>query len=80
MKYFVYVLRNLRDRKRYVGMTTNIESRLSQHNAGRVFSTKSRRPFEIVHIEEFPDRISARRREKYLKSGIGRELLDGLLK
>ena len=31
-------------------------------------STKNRRPLELVHCEEFDDRISAIKRESYLKN------------
>ena len=69
---FVYVLRSLKDGKRYVGMTDNIVRRLEEHNKGSVTSTTLRRPFELAYSEEVPDRQTARTREKYLKSAAGR--------
>jgi putative endonuclease len=72
---FVYVLRSKKDGKLYVGLTNNVQRRLGQHNAGKITSTKSRRPFEIVSVEKFDDCIEAAAREKYFKSGIGRERL-----
>ncbi len=70
------VLRSLADGGHYVGMTgTCVEERLARHNAGRVKSTKGRRPFELLHAEEFATRTDARVREKFLKGGQGREFL-----
>jgi putative endonuclease len=35
-------------------------------------------PFVLILTEEYPSRIEARKREKYLKSGIGKEFLKRL--
>ena len=75
MSYFVYILRSEKDGKRYVGMTNKLEHRINQHNAGRVISTKPRIPFKLEKVEEFPDRLSARSREKYFKTAAGRRFL-----
>ncbi len=74
----VYVLKSLIAKRFYVGMTMDAYNRLAQHNAGMTRSTKYLKPWIIVHVEEFPDAASARRREKYLKSGAGRRYLKGL--
>jgi len=71
---FVYVLVNLQNRI-YVGMSQSLNLRLKDHNYGRVFSTKGYRPWSILYYEECADRKSARVREKYLKSGVGKEFL-----
>lgn len=66
--HFVYILRSDKDGKLYVGITANVENRLAYHNAGRVRSTKNRRPFQLIHVEVCPTRMAAREREVYLKS------------
>ena len=71
----VYVIESLNDGRYYVGMTENLEERLKYHNSGRVKSTKGYRPWRLIHKEEFPDWASAREREKYLKSGYGKQWL-----
>jgi len=78
--FYVYVLRSLEKGRRYVGMTKHLDRRLKEHNEGKNRSTKGFTPFELVHVEEFEERIEARKREKYLKSGSGREYLDSILK
>jgi putative endonuclease len=42
---------------------------------GRVKTTKSRRPVQVIYMEEFASYSEARKRELYFKSGIGRDLL-----
>ena len=56
-------------------MSKNPEKRLVEHNSGMTKSTKLRRPFKIIYKEECLSRDNARKREKYLKSGCGREFL-----
>ncbi|NQV88317.1 MAG: GIY-YIG nuclease family protein [Parcubacteria group bacterium] len=65
---FLYILQSLKDNRYYVGITSNLENRLSIHNNGYVRSTKNRIPFKIVYSESFKTRAEARAREKHFKS------------
>jgi putative endonuclease len=78
MTYFVYALQSETDGGLYVGMSSDVHRRLQQHNSGQTRSTKARLPFRLFHVEEFDDRLTAREREKYFKSGSGRDLLRTL--
>lgn len=69
--YFVYVLTSRDTGKTYVGSSATPEERLLAHNAGRGGWTRSHRPWTRVLLEEHPDRDTAERRERYLKSGWG---------
>jgi putative endonuclease len=73
--YFVYVIVSDRTGRLYVGMSADVKARISEHNRGQTKSTKGYRPWRLVFVEEFPDRIEARKREKYLKGGSGKELI-----
>ena len=73
--FYVYVLRSVKDSKLYTGFTIDLEHRLKQHNTGQVTSTKERRPLELIYSEACLNEIDAVRREKYLKSGIGKRWL-----
>jgi len=73
--WYVYSLISLKDGKLYTGISESPEKRLQQHNAGNTKSTKPRRPFKLIYKETCIDRIEARKREKYFKSGFGREFL-----
>jgi len=77
--YFIYVLKSQKTKSLYKGQTDNLEKRLKEHNNGKVKSTKAFLPWEIVYFEEFPNREDAVNREKYLKSGIGRQFLKNKL-
>lgn len=73
--YFVYILFSQKDRKLYIGFTSNLEKRLAQHNAGQVLSTTHRRPFILIGYEMYTKESDARRRELFLKGGKGHEQL-----
>ncbi len=79
-RYYVYTLLSLRDKKFYTGFTTNLKQRLQQHARGEVKSTKNRRPLNLIHYEYFVDKNDAEAREKFLKSGFGRQQLKLAIK
>ena len=76
----VYVLCSLKNRWFYIGLTNDLLRRVREHNRGYNRSTKGKGPFKIVHAEAYSTRAGARAREKYLKSGVGREYLRRLLR
>ena len=59
----------------YVGMTSDLDRRIKEHERGKTRSTKDRGKFTVKAIETCTDRVHARQREKFWKSGRGRELL-----
>lgn len=73
--YYTYVLKNIKDGKLYIGSTGDLEIRVKQHNNGEVFSTKGRLPFELIYYEACHDKKKAEQREKYFKTGFGRNFL-----
>ena len=73
--FYVYVLKSQRDSTLYIGLTQDLTRRLQQHNRGYGRSTKAKRPFILLLFERFETRAAARAREKYYKSGFGREIL-----
>ncbi|MCB0487792.1 MAG: GIY-YIG nuclease family protein [Cyclobacteriaceae bacterium] len=77
--FFVYAIRSTVRQYVYVGMTSNIDKRLQYHNHGYERTTKPYSPFELILKESYPSRQLARQREKYLKSGVGREFLAGII-
>ena len=74
-QWFVYALRSLQDGDLYIGISQNPDKRLQTHNKGVTPSTRSRRPFVLIFREACKSREEARRKEKYYKSGFGRQLL-----
>ena len=65
--FYVYILKSKKDSQLYLGSTIDLRKRFKEHNEGKVFSTKSRRPFELVYYEPYKSERDARKRESSLK-------------
>ncbi len=74
--YEVYVLKSEKDGIRYVGSGKDALERLKRHNKGDYRFTKGHRPWRLIYKEIFNTKTEAIKREKFLKSGKGREWLD----
>jgi len=77
--FYVYILKSESDKKRYIGSTSNLDRRLSQHNLGQVLSTKNRRPFVLLYKEIFNTEEEARLRERFFKTHKGYNELRKLI-
>ncbi len=73
--FYVYILKSLQDSELYTGFTNNLSERFSKHQSGKVFSTQSRRPFKLLYYEACLAKEDALKREKFLKSGWGRNFV-----
>lgn len=78
--FHVYVLHSEKDAGLYIGYTTNIKNRLNEHNEGSVISTKARRPLHLIFLETYLNKADAVRRERYLKTAIGKKMLKSMLR
>jgi len=78
--YYVYIIKSVKTRKLYKGITDDLRKRFKNHNNGKVKSTKNGRPWELLYYEAFLNKMDARREELFLKSGKGRERIKWLLK
>ena len=77
--FTVYAMYSMVDGRIYVGFTSDVNKRVKQHNSGVTKSTKGYRPWKMFYSEPVETREEARIREKYLKSGIGKEFLKSYL-
>jgi putative endonuclease len=75
MAFVIYAIKSSFDGRIYVGFTSDLENRLREHNQGKTKSTKGFRPWSLIYEEKAETRVEARAREKYLKSGCGKEFL-----
>jgi len=82
MNYFVYIIYSKISDKSYTGITNNIDRRLEEHNLMRssVQWTNNIQDFDLLFCTLIKDRTMARGLEVYLKSGIGREFKNLLIK
>ncbi len=78
--FYVYILFSKKDNKLYIGYTPDLKARIKKHNSGYVLATKNRRPLKLVYYESYLTESDAKRREKFLKGGKGREELKIQLK
>jgi len=77
--FFVYAIKSEQRNYIYVGLTNDIDRRILQHNTGKSKTTKPYTPFRLIYTEQCQTRLQARAREKYLKSGSGKEFLKSLI-
>jgi putative endonuclease len=76
--FYVYVLQSGKTGRRYVGSCENLENRLRRHNSGDAKATCHGVPWALVHSESSLNRAEAVRKERYYKTGRGREELSRL--
>ena len=78
--FYVYLLHSISDNGFYIGFSTDLRKRISEHKRGGSFATKSRGPWKLIYYEAYTERQDAEGREKYLKSGAGRRFLRSQLR
>lgn len=78
--HYIYVLRSVADGDWYTGYAHDLGKRIDEHKAGKVFSTKNRRPLQLIYSEACLNKYDALAREKYLKSGMGKRFLRNRMK
>ncbi|QWV98652.1 GIY-YIG nuclease family protein [Geomonas nitrogeniifigens] len=71
MKYVYYLQSIPHPDQHYIGLTTDVNARLSSHNAGQSPHTSQYRPWKIITYHAFADEAKAAAFEKYLKSCSG---------
>ena len=65
--FYVYILKSLKDNNLYIGSTNDLRRRIKEHNLGKAFATKTRRPFILLYYEAYRSENDARKREHNLK-------------
>jgi predicted GIY-YIG superfamily endonuclease len=56
----------------YVGLTSDLQRRVDEHNSGKSIHTNRHLPWKLVVYVGFTDPAKAAKFEHYLKSGSGR--------
>jgi putative endonuclease len=74
--FYVYVLRSSKTGNRHVGYCENLEQGLRWHNAGHSTATRHGVPWIMVWSEVFSSKPDAIIKERYYKTGAGRNVLD----
>jgi putative endonuclease len=77
-EFVVYILYSKKYDKKYIGFTSNLIQRYYSHNyLSKKGFTIRYRPWEVVYVEFYKTKTSAMKREKYFKTGKGREWIKG---
>jgi putative endonuclease len=78
--FYTYVLICEKTGTFYTGATDNLKERLDQHKKGKVLYTRNKGPVKLVYYEACLNRDDAFRRERYLKTGMGKRFIKNRLK
>lgn len=74
--YYTYLLENQNDKSWYIGYSSDLKKRLSQHQSGQGGKTTSRKDkWIMIYYEAYLNKKDAEGRERFLKSGSGRKYL-----
>ena len=66
--FYVYLLKSDLTNTKYIGCTGDLKKRLTEHNEGKVNSTKNKIPWKLIYYEAFKKKYDAFNREKELKN------------
>ena len=79
-EFVVYILYSEKFNKNYTGYTSNLIERFKSYNLLETKGyTLKYRPWKVIYVEFFNSKTVAMRREKYFKTGIGREFIKNLI-
>jgi putative endonuclease len=73
--YYTYLLESTIDKSWYIGYSTDLRNRFTSHNKGENKATKNKKPWGLIYYEAYSNRLDAKKREIFLKSGSGRKYL-----
>ena len=77
--FFVYIIYSLSLDKYYVGYTTDIEKRLTEHNTGISVFTSKAMDWKVKWSKTFESRYDAMNEEKRIKAKKNRKYIEWLI-
>ncbi len=74
--YYVYILQSSKRKNwLYKGSTADLKRRVTEHNAGKNFSTALYIPLRLIYYEAYLLKSDAETRERYLKTSMGMRVI-----
>ncbi len=74
--YWIYLLEDQKDKSWYIGYTSNLKKRLTEHlNKQGGKTTAKMNELKLIYCEGYLNIQDAKGRERFLKSGSGRRFL-----
>jgi len=77
---WVYILQSTRDKRFYIGSTSNLKSRIRHHNGGFTPSTKRFGEMRLVFSQEYAILSQARHIEQRLKKLKRHDYIEKIIK
>jgi putative endonuclease len=78
-EYFVYILWSDKISRYYIGSTSNINSRLADHNSGKAVYTRKGKPWILVYSEVFSSKVEAQKAERKIKAMKSSKFIENLI-
>ena len=78
--YYTYVLLSTKENKLYLGFTQDLKMRMELHRRGFMIKEKNNGSLRLIYLEACLNKKDAFRRDKFLKSFLGRRYLKARLK
>ncbi len=78
--YHLYILQSEKNGRYYIGSTSNLVRRLSEHNSGKTLSLRFLLPLKLVFSQKYPSLIHARAMEQKLKKFKNKDILERIIK
>jgi putative endonuclease len=75
----LYILQSETSSRYYIGSTTDLQRRLSEHQRQQTPSTRGRGPWKLVYREDFETSVEAHRRELEIKRWKSAKLIRELI-
>ena len=76
----VYILKSIKNGRYYIGSTGNIERRLEEHNAGKVYATSKTKPWSLGIFISCSNLTEAKQCEYRLKKYKRRDIVEKVIK
>ena len=80
MEHVVYIMYSPSSKRNYTGSSSSLIQRFYSHNFFGKDSTAKYRPWCVVHVEFFENKVEAQKREKYYKQGSGSRKKQNIIK
>jgi putative endonuclease len=66
--FYVYLIQSLKNNDLYIGFTSDLKRRFSDHSKGLSQATKPNRPWRLIYYEAYLRKNDTTKREKQLKN------------
>lgn len=79
MKYHVYIIFSQKLNRYYIGYTSDLDKRMTEHNSGISSFTSKAKDWKLMYTEVFESREAAHTRELEIKKKKSRKYIEWLI-